>query len=194
MLRNTFFLCFLVCIGASCSNLNSNQEKNNTTQSVLSKDSAELKTNSGKDYLEIGFNLMKGETIGEIKIGLTYERVIELLGEPEEVTKVEMSQVDGSFYQSISYSKKGIEIVFVIDSDSVKKVSNFLIRSPCSLKTSKKIGIGSSYEEVENAYKESINPEFSDTESIVVGTVYGGIVFSLENRKVKTIYIGISAD
>jgi len=137
---------------------------------------------------------MKGETIGEIKTGLTYERVIELLGEPEEVTKVEMSQVDGSFYQSISYSKKGIEIVFVIDSDTVKKVSNFLIKSPCSLKTSKKIGIGSSYEEVENAYKESINPEFSDTESIVAGKVYGGIVFSLENRKVKTIYIGISAD
>jgi hypothetical protein len=192
MLRNTFFLCCLVCIVASCSNLNSNQEKNNSTQSVLRKDSAELKTNSGKDYLEIGFNLMKSETIGEIKTGITYERVIELIGKPEEESKVEMSQVDGSYYQSINYSKKGIEIVLVVD--SVKKVSNILINKPCSLKTSKQIGIGSSFDEVQNAYKESINPEFSDTESIVVGTVYGGIVFSLENRKVKTIYVGISAD
>jgi hypothetical protein len=64
------------------------------------------------------------------------------------------------------------------------------ITKPCELKTKRNIGIGSTYEEVDNAYRKEINPEFSDTETLTAGSIYGGIIFSFQNMRV----IGASAE
>jgi hypothetical protein len=61
-------------------------------------------------------------------------------------------------------------------------------------RTSKGISIGSSYQEVEQAYKDYMNPEFSNRESIVAGSIYGGVVFSFEKGKVKSVFVGAASE
>ena len=141
-----------------------------------------------------GFDLMKTESIGAIKFGLTAKQVIELIGEPDEIEEPFNSEVDGETYQHFYYKSKGVFLSFIFKSDSIKEVRLIEIKAPCSLKTSRKIGIGSAESEVMNAYKEYINNELSDSSEIVAGSFYGGIVFSIENHKVKSIYIGATAD
>ncbi|HEX9060384.1 MAG TPA: hypothetical protein VF941_09410 [Clostridia bacterium] len=69
-------------------------------------------------------------------------------------------------------------------------------RYPCGLKTKQCIGIGSTKEEVISAYKNLINQEeFNrDNNRIVIGTVYGGIIFSFDNNKVSKVFIGAAAE
>lgn len=141
-----------------------------------------------------GFDLMETESVGAIKFGLTTKQVITLIGEPDEIEKPFYSEVDGETYQHYYYKSKGIFLSFVIKNDSIKEVRLIEIKAPSSLKTTKNIGIGSALSEVMNAYKEYINKEFSDSSEIVAGSPYGGIVFSIQNQKVKSIYIGPTAD
>ena len=44
------------------------------------------------------------------------------------------------------------------------------------------------------AYSDKINADESSDEMIVVGSIYGGMVFSFENGKVKQIFIGAGAE
>lgn len=187
-----FLQILMICLFISCNNLNSN--KVNTEASAAKSDSLITDSTTGVDYLDIGFKFMDSETIGGIKRGLAFENVKALLGEPENISNIDTSQVDGGLYQSIEYPKLGVNIVLSAHPDSVKRVENIFISEPCSLKTSKQIGIGSSMEEVKKAYGELINPNELSDEYITVGTVYGGIVFNFEKLKVKSIYIGITAD
>ena len=68
--------------------------------------------------------------------------------------------------------------------------------SPCTLKTSRGIGIGSSKEVVLQEYKDEVQLGLDEGESdkIIVGTVYGGIIFTLDGDSVISIYIGASAE
>ena len=141
-----------------------------------------------------GFDLMETESVGAIKFGLTTKQIIELIGKPDKIEKPFFSEVDGETYQHYYYNSKGIFLSFVIKSNSIKEVRLIEIKAPCSLKTSKNIGIGSAESEVMSTYKEYINKEFSDSSEIVAGSPYGGIVFSIQNQKVKSIYIGSLAD
>jgi len=60
----------------------------------------------------------------------------------------------------------------------------------------KNIGIGNSKDEVMNAYNDLINQEESSIGQgfIVVGSVYGWILFTFDKSKVSEIFIGVSAD
>lgn len=156
-------------------------------EQIIETTSQELLTNKG-------FDLMSTERVGAIKFGLTSKQVIELIGEPDKIEEPFMSEVDGETYQHFYYRSKGVFLSFVLKSDSIKEVRLIEIKAPCSLMTSRNIGIGSSQSEVIDAYKEYVNTEFSDSSEIVAGSLYGGIVFSIQNQKVKSIYIGPTGD
>ncbi len=192
MKRILYIKILFICIVISCNNLNSNKEKSEASASK--SDSLNAGLVNGIDYADLGFKLMDSETIGGIKRGMTFENVKALIGEPDTISTIDTSEMDGGLYQSVDYPKLGVSIVITLNPDSVKKVENILVTELCTFKTSKQIGIGSSLDELKKAYSESINPEFSGEDYVVAGTIYGGIVFNLENLKVRSIYIGISAD
>jgi len=194
MIRKTILLLCVACLTLSCGNSNSGKGKINAGKDVAQDDTTEALTESDDLFLEKGLDLMKNETAGGLRIGMRYEKVVEYMGGPGEVTEPEMSQADGSLCQSVDYPDKGVHMVFNIESDSVRRIMNILIIDPCKLKTSKQIGIGSTIDDVRNAYSEAVNPELSDSTEIVAGTSYGGVVFDFRNNKVRTIYIGVTGD
>jgi len=149
---------------------------------------------NGIDYLDLGFKLMDSETIGGIKRGMTFDNVKALIGEPDTISSIDTSEIDGGLYQSVEYPKLGVSIVVTAQPDSVKKVENILVNEPCHFKTSKQIDIGSSLYEIKKAYGVLINPKSYSEDYLLAGTVYGGMVFNFEGLKLKSIYIGVTAD
>jgi len=143
---------------------------------------------------EAGFELMKNESVGELKLGLGIKKVIEIIGKPNEKTKAELWEADGEHHQKWKYSDKGIELDFIGEFDTSLTINMIAVNKACELKTKRNIGIGNSYEEVKAAYKDVIDQASLTEEIIVAGTVYGGLIFNFENKKLKSIFIGASAE
>ena len=141
----------------------------------------------------IGKQLMKTESLGELKLGLAPKEITELIGKHEEKAISEYFGYGGTYHEW-KYTKKGILLTFLNESDSIPIVSRIEISEPCKLKTKKNIGIGSKIENVQIAYRNEIDKTKSDAKAIVAGTVLGGIIFRLENKKVRTIIIGPIAE
>ena len=179
----------LILLTISCNNSGTRKEQPSTTDSKsLTED------NSNKDFSRIGFELMDKEKFGDISLGLPYNEIIDKLGEPEDKTEPEIFGADGEYHQTLKYNTKGIELDLIGEVEKNRKINRILISSPCNFKTIRGVGIGSNYKDVELKYKEEIDPKFSDSVSIVAGSIYGGLMFGFENNTVKTIFIGASAE
>jgi hypothetical protein len=186
----TQLLCIIAVTLSSCGNTEQNKEAVKTSDSIKAKDTiapvADLET--------MGFYLEKNESFGEIKTGLEAKALLKMMGTPDDKTNAEMCEADGAYHQTWDYSKQGIKLDMIGKPDSVQVINMITISEPCTLKTKKGIGIGSSLQEVTDAYKEAIDTAYHSSENIIAGTVYGGMQFGIENKKVKSIFIGASAE
>jgi hypothetical protein len=121
-------------------------------------------------------------------------KMIEILGEPDAKTESELWGADGEYHQTYKYSKKGIDLDIIGEKEANKKINMITIVEPCYYKTLKNVGIGSNFNKVENAYRGQINPQSSDSSKIVVGSIYGGLIFNIKAKKVESIFIGAGAE
>ena len=147
---------------------------------------------AGVDYLKLGFDIMKNEAVGFLKIGLAAAEVLAGLGEPADKSPSRIWGADGLEHQKWRYPTQGIEF------DMVKREGAFVVNliritTPCEYKTKRGIGIGSPAKEVQAAYPDQLNPEVNETK-LVAGTVYGGIIFGLDGGVVSSIFIGAAAE
>ena len=191
ILRNFIAFNLILFFVSGCGNLSKTDDK----KSLKIKDS--ITTNNieqEKNYSSVGFELMKNESFGEIRLELGINRVLEILGEPEEKTKAELWGADGEYHQQWNYLNNGIELDIIGEPDTALKVNMITISGHSELKTKRNIGIGSSFEDVKSAYKSEIDPNMIDIKTIVAGTIFGGIIFNFENNKVNSIFIGAIAE
>lgn len=147
---------------------------------------------AGVDYLKIGFDVMNNEAVGFLKIGLASSEVLAGLGEPADKSPIRIWGADGLEHQTWRFPAKGIEFDMV-NRDGAFRVNRIQIQKPCEYKTKQGIGIGSSAKEVQIAYTNKLNPAYSGTK-LVVGTVYGGIIFGMDGGVVSSIFIGAAAE
>jgi len=192
---------FLISIGILCCSCNSSSSDKTKDADSLSaitsamageslvEDSVDL---SVKNDDEIGFELLKSESIGDLKIGLSALKTKELIGAPAERSKAEKWEADGEVHQNWLYTKEGITLEMVGEGDQM--INSISIIAPCKFKTKKQIGIGSSKDEVLKAYNVAIDGSAGESDNITVGTVYGGLMFNFENGKVNSVFIGSSAE
>jgi len=137
------------------------------------------------------------ESFGDIKLGQPYLETLKVLGEPDTKSKAEEWGADGMMHEDWTWKTKGLVLNMSADKNNVSgSMAVFSIRAnaPCNFKTRAGIGIGSNTADVQEAYKRDINPEESNQEQITVGSVYGGILFTLKNDKVKSIFLGAAAE
>ena len=194
VIRNILILSCICLLTLSCKNAKT-EEKNKTT---IVQDSTVVTVNNTDNEVDkqsdSEFELMRTESLGELKLELGTTKIKQLFGEPEVKTKSEIWEVDGEYRQEWKYPTKGIELTLKGEFDSTRIVEMITIKKPCELKTKKQIGIGSEYEKVRIAYKDKIDKSASNTETLVVGSIYGGLIFNFEDKKVKSIFIGASAE
>ena len=149
--------------------------------------------NSGNTYAKIGFALMK-ETIGPLALGMAADDVVAQLGQPEEKSDAKIWGADKMEHQFWYYPAKGVELG-MIKKDGTQVIERIVIKNSCAYETQRGIKIGSSETEVQAAYQEAMNPGASSPgKRIVCGTVYGGVIFDLQNDIVTSIFIGAAAE
>jgi|SRR6185312_1395249 len=185
-----------------CNSSSSNENKSGTNQDALGNKTITAKVDSmalppehyTKKGDDIGFELMDSEKLGDIKIGMPKEQVIKLLGHPEIQTDTSIDQANAMLSQGWSYKKKGIAMSMEGESYAELKIMNIAITHPCTYKLKRRIGIGSTVQEIKDAYPRALNKEQSSDSLILLGSVYGGIQFIIHNNKVDTLFIGATAE
>lgn len=174
----------------SCENTDTENSSQQVVKTVEAEDT--LVIDESIDYSEIGFQLMETETIGELKLDMKVEAVEKITGKPHNMTAFEYWGADGYDHQSRYYQDSTIDVDFIkLDDGSL--VSNMVfVNNNAAYKTAKGIGIGSSKNEIIKAYNGQIS-SVSD-ESIIAGSIYGGLIFYLKEGKVTSIFLGAAAE
>jgi hypothetical protein len=166
-------------------------EKNGMDTVVTAeKDTASMTTTANMGKIDI-------ESFGPLKLGQHHSKTLEAVGQPDSKSKPIEWAADGLFHEDWTWKENGLALNMSFDKtniDSTLSVFSITAKAPCDFKTKAGLGIGSSYAEVEAAYKKDIDPEATDKIQITVGSVYGGIIFSFKNDKVNKIFLGAEAE
>jgi hypothetical protein len=189
-----YFIPALVLLLTAC-----NSGKSDTQGTAVRKDSITAKNDSGTITVQPQDQSGKIdiESFGNIKIGQHYTETIKVVGDPGSKSKATEWSADGLLHEDWSWAEKGLMLNMSSDKANVEgslAIASITAISPCTFKTKAGMGIGSSYAEVEQAYKKNIDPESTNKEQITVGSVYGGIIFSFKDAKVSKIFLGAAAE
>ena len=190
-MKSKLFFLVLIFLFTAC---NQSMENENAAEQEDLPEAVQAQQAEEKDFSEIGFKLMETETVGELKMGLTTDEVEKITGKPEIVTAFEEWGADGFEHQARVYQNESIELDFIKLEDG-RVVSNMItISEGCNYKTSRNIGIGSTYDDVLQAYKAEISTPENPT-TLIAGSIYGGIIFQFSDKnKVNNIFIGSAAE
>jgi hypothetical protein len=72
-------------------------------------------------------------------------------------------------------------------------VRNIWLRAPSTLATDRGIRLGSTADEARAAYAGTLDSRAGE-DSIVAGSVYGGVIFTVEGGRVVGIFVGPAAE
>lgn len=171
----------------------SNEEK---PVPVAGKDSTTITTTDSTGKITPPSGKIDIESFGDIKLGQPSAVLIKVLGEPDNKTKAIEWEADGLMHEDWTWKSKGliINMASEISNATTMQVFSIKAKAPCTFKTKANIGIGSSYAEVQEAYKKDINSEESNKEQVTVGSIYGGIIFTFRNEKVESVFLGAAAE
>lgn len=179
---------------ASC---NSNKPKEETKPEINKDTAVSVVADTGSTNKQTGAGVSEPDLggVGDLVLGLSHTKAIELLGQPGSKDKAVEWGADGMTHQNWFYKAKGISLNMDSNEDMKDQaISSITITSPCTFKTKKNIGIGSTYQEVMAAYEKEVDKSSSDKTKIVVGSIYGGIIIDFKNDKAESIFIGAAAE
>lgn len=160
-------------------------------------DAAEqISTTPVKTLDEVGFSLMKEESLGGLKLGLPESTIVSMFPVKAIKDKVEYWDGDGLYHQEWKFSSLGISLNFSSDSKNGQKTLwSITATHPCELKTQRGIYIGAAESETLAAYQAEYNKEESKHgETIVAGSTYGGLSFLIKDHRVSQIFIGSASE
>ena len=94
------------------------------------------------------------------------------------------------------YTSSGLELTFTRLEDEPWALGGIAIEAPSTLSTRFGIRIGSSKQQVERAYGLDQGEEggYNGTDEFVVGSPYGGVVFTFDKDRVTRVFVGHGAD
>ncbi|HTL38309.1 MAG TPA: hypothetical protein VL326_34500 [Kofleriaceae bacterium] len=138
-------------------------------------------------------HLLDWETVGPLKLGMSGTTVIKLLGQPK---KQSFPVEEGATGQFVSDWEWPQGIVLGMAGD--KRSGPFVVRSievfaPSTYGTSRGVVIGTPLGELPKLYMRNIDEGRDDPKEYLVGSVYGGMLFTLKDDKVVSIFLGAMA-
>ncbi len=132
---------------------------------------------------------------GWLKKSITQQIVIDKIGNPDKKGEDLYLGATGTYAQTWEYISIGISLEMESESQGGDKtVRSITITQPCKLTTSQGISIGSDAKTVKEKYQKFIDKSNTDENGIVVGSIYGGIIFTLKDGAVSEIFIGAAAE
>jgi hypothetical protein len=140
--------------------------------------------------------MLQAERLGGLRLGLPEKDVLKLLGSPARRGKLMFQEADGNYVQDWHYPDKGIQLLMSAGEkkSGAKTIANITVSAPCTFATRKGIKIGDAESAARKAYTEHVDRESSDPGTLVVGSIYGGIIFDFIEGKVSRIFFGAAAE
>ncbi len=134
--------------------------------------------------------------IGKLHTGMPAAEIARVTGCVFTKSKFVSSEVDGNWHQTWSAPRCGLTLdLSTEDKKQPLKLFDMRVEAPSPLTTDRSIGIGSSESQVRAQYLREINKEESvSQESIVLGSIYGGVIFKLEKGRVISMFVGAAAE
>jgi hypothetical protein len=140
--------------------------------------------------------MLRAESLGGLRLGLPEKGVLKLLGPPAKRGELVFQEADGNYVQDWHYPDKGIELSMSAGEkkSGVKTIAHIIASAPCAFATRKGIKIGDAESAARKGYAEHVDRETSAEHGIVVGSIYGGIIFDFTKGKVSRIFFGAAAE
>lgn len=141
--------------------------------------------------------LVHKESLGGLHLDQPASEVVKLLGKPEKETKLILQEADGNFVQTWKYPSRGLEFGISAGGKASgrKTVASITAKAPCALATGHGVKIGSPAPDAKKAYAAWIDPEGSTSpDTLVVASIYDGIIIQLDHGKVSRIFFGAAAE
>ncbi|NOQ71831.1 MAG: hypothetical protein GQ574_07515 [Crocinitomix sp.] len=179
------------------------EEADQTTDPQIDRDVLETSESlqsegfEGGDLSDIGWELMKNESFGALKIDMDTATVIGLIGPPTTKTPEEYWGADGGIHNDWSYPNLGLTLGMVVFEDTpevAKQIFGMTLNDLGKFCTAKNICIGATAEEVKSAYKVELGNGVLEADYLVAGTVYGGLIFTFENNSLVEMFLGAAAE
>lgn len=143
------------------------------------------------------FPLLSGERIGGLRLGADAAAVRATVPGCRWTRGSErLWAADGAHHQSWDSPGCGLRLDMVAErAGGEQRVGSIRLTPPSPLRTSRGIGIGSTEAEVRRAYAREWNPEESrQAGAFVAGSLYGGLVVTLRQGRVASLFLGAAAE
>ncbi len=195
-MRTSLLAAVIVLILTGCNAKKSANETKPVTTNDTTAVTATDTSNQNADKSNSAMTEQDFGGVGELTLGMSHAKVLELLGEPGSKSTNEEWGADGLMHQDWLYKSKGVALNMSGEKGQAnQEIFSITISSPCAYKTKKNVGIGSSYKEVMAAYEKDIDKANSDNKTITVGSIYGGIIFTFsKDGTADTIFVGAAAE
>ena len=118
-----------------------------------------------------------------------------IIAKPE-LSEISFMEATGEWYQEWKWPSEGLLLGMISESkDGKQEIGSISLKSPSKLRTRRWIAIGNNEAEAAKAYHDSISKEDTVSgESLVIGSVYGGLIFGIDKGKVQSIFLGAAAE
>jgi hypothetical protein len=140
--------------------------------------------------------LFTQEQVGDLRIGMSQADAAKAVPCRVQRGKEVFEAATGDYVQDWRYPPCGL--TFKMGSGTKggpKTVQSITVTGPSTLQTKRGIRIGSTEQEVVQAYGRYRDEEWSKKgESFVAGSVYGGLIFTFTGGKVSKIFLGAAAE
>lgn len=198
MLKQLGLLYFLILITAC-----SESSTSNSVGSSFSGDQPEGFTLASADKADVftgddleEFSLIRGESFGGLKLDMSIQEFEPLLPCLVEKGEPILWAGIGEIIQEWNYQDCGVKLqLSTVDPETPQVISSIIVRAPSQLTTFRNIRIGSSQEEVMAAYVDYLDEDNSVLgDTLVVGSIYGGLIFTLKDNHVESMFLGAGAE
>ena len=134
------------------------------------------------------------EALGNIEMGQTEREVRATHGAPEETEGPLFQGATGLYEWTWRYKEPDLQISFSAQEEDGPWTISALATTRESLKTRRGVHVGAPLEAASEAYGDVIDAENFDEDLLVAGSLYGGVIFTLKDNHVESIFIGASAE
>jgi len=147
------------------------------------------------------------ERLGGLSLGTPMAEVMKILGPADEVGEPFEEGATGEIVTTYAWTKKGIRIDSArgsVEPDPnpagsaptmIEYARSIDVSAPFSGKTLRGIAIGALESDVVRAYRETLDPQATLAgEKVAAGSLFGGMLFTIEGGRVTSIFLGAAAE
>jgi hypothetical protein len=182
-MRKIIVFAFVILLCSCGRNKSSKIEVNSILDTIEENKSVIVDTIQSNKAIEVLDNWLT--------INVSDKTIFKKLGNPELKNENEYWDATGTFIQRWEYLKQGVILEMESsEENSSKHVFSITIFEPCKMKTSKVVKISSRKDAIIKNYDSVIDKDNSNDSILVVGSIYEGTIFYLNESIVNKIFIG----